>query len=302
MFSNKVLIGIGGLIFFTVATGFIMLGLQQRQAIRPDAQQIDTQFSCPIGGVPADPTGKCPSGFVPVPVLPTGGGQQSIGTGSVDGGAFGGNDIGPTSSIQVTPTPQILGFCCVPVGLPSPTLPIDEPTPTLVIPTLPVDQPTPTIPTGTIPTPTSCPGGGEQLSVTTLDGCSATERCDFSVVSDGGTGIAARSLWSDGTFNFGAQGQAFGSGDNVSTQRFDEQIFTYPSPGTYDVSLTCGDSLKICTKQVTITDGGPGVCTSPTPTVPTPSTGLPTLTPTPPACTVPFPKLRFRCPEGCSQL
>ncbi len=305
MFNNKVIIGIGGLLFFTVATGFIMLGLQQRQATRPNAQQVGTQFSCPIGGVPADPTGKCPSGFIPVPVLPTGGGQQSIGTGSIDGGAFGGNDIGPTGSIQISPTPQVLGFCCVPIGQITPTLPIDEPTPTL-----PLSQPTPTLPVGTIPTPTSCPGGGEQLSVTTLDGCSATERCDFSVISDGNTGIAARSLWSDGTFDFGAQGQSSTQGDTVATQRFDEQLFTYATPGTYDVSLTCGDGQSVCKKQVTITDQVPGVCTSPTPTVPvsiptlspTPTTEAPTLTPTPPACRVPVPQLRFRCPEGCSQL
>jgi len=131
MFNNKVIIGIGGILFFTVATGFIIIGLQQRQATRPEAQQVDTLLSCPIGGFPSDPTGRCPSGFVPVPVLPTGGGQQSIGTDSIDGGAFGGNDTGPTSSIQISPTPQVLGFCCVPVGLPSPTPTLGEPTPTL---------------------------------------------------------------------------------------------------------------------------------------------------------------------------
>jgi hypothetical protein len=296
MLQNKLIIGIGALVFLTVATGFIMIGVQQRQTTRPNAQVTDT-FSCPFGSTPPDPAGRCPSGFVPVPVYPTGGGQQSIGgTTSIGSGAFGGDggDINPTGSINSpSPTPQVLGFCCMPLGQLTPTpTPFGEPTPTI----------TPFVPNP--PTPTSCPGGGEQLVVDSQTGCSATDRCDFSVTTDGSGNILTRSLWSDGSFGFGAQDQ--------SAQRFDEKIFTYNTPGTYDISLTCSDTQTTCTKQVTITEQTPGICSTPTPSSaiptlsPTPTvlvslTPTITLTPTPGACRVPVPQLQFRCPDGCSQ-
>jgi hypothetical protein len=184
MLQNKLIIGIGALVFLTVATGFIMIGVQQRQTTRPNAQVTDT-FSCPFGSTPPDPAGRCPSGFVPVPVYPTGGGQQSIGgTTSIGSGAFGGDggDINPTGSINSpSPTPQVLGFCCMPLGQLTPTpTPFGEPTPTI----------TPFVPNP--PTPTSCPGGGEQLVVDSQTGCSATDRCDFSVTTDGSGNILTR--------------------------------------------------------------------------------------------------------------
>lgn len=290
MFSNKAIIGIGAILFFTVATGYIMIGLQQRQTTRPDAQSIDT-YSCPLGSKRPDPiTGECDPGSVPIPIYPSGGGQQAINsTNSLDGGSFD-SDIGPTSSLQSSPTPSVpvLGFCCMP----------------LVTPTTPLISTPTTIPD--IPTPTSCPGGGEQLTVTTIDGCSSVDRCDFSVVSDGGTSISTRSLWSDGTFDFGAQ--------SLSSAKLAATAFTFDQTGTHNVSLICGDTQSVCTKQITITD--PGTCATPTPTpspsptselstptpTPSPTLSIPTLTPTPPACRVPMPTLIIRCPNGCPEV
>lgn len=286
MLSNKTIIGIGALLFSAVAIGYIMIGLQQRQTTRPDAQSIDV-YSCPLGTVKPDPeTGLCEPGSIPIPIYPSGGGQQLIDSGSLDGGSNISSDIGPTSLIQSSPTPTkpVLGFCCIPL---TPTQPVGStPTPT-------------TIPD--IPTPTSCPGGGEQLTVDSQAGCSSTNRCDFSVTTDGSGNILTRSLWSDGSFSFGTLDQ--------DVTRLNEQTFAYGTAGTYDVSLTCTDTATVCTKQITITD--PGICNTPTPTStptptpspsPSPTQGVPTPSPTPPACRVPMPTLIIRCPNGCPEL
>lgn len=302
MLQNKVLIGIGATIFFIVATVFIMIGIRQRQATAPRAQVADT-LSCPIGALPLDPITKlCPSGTVPVPVYPTAGGPQSIPTSaSIDGGTQLSGDTGSTSPLSTpVPTLQVLGICCMPVGFPTATPTISEPTPTTSLITPSVTPPAE-------PTPTSCPGGAQQLTTTILDGCSTADRCDFSATSDSTNTIAVRSLWSDGSLDFGALGQA-SLNDTATAPRLVEKTFTYDQAGTYDVTLSCTSTLTTCTKQIVLTDGG--LCTTPTPSptsfVPSPTITpiatipLPSVTPTGGVCRIPIPTIQFSCPEGCS--
>ncbi|KXK10111.1 MAG: hypothetical protein UZ22_OP11002000930 [Microgenomates bacterium OLB23] len=142
MFSTKTLIAIGTIIMFAAASSLIMLRLQQRQATNPSAQQVDDIVSCPIGSVPLDSSGRCPSGYIAIPVEPTSsdnplGGATTLDTNSIDSD---GATTVPSQSLLPSPTPRILGFCCVPVTSPTSTpvplsTPIATPTDTPSVPT-----------------------------------------------------------------------------------------------------------------------------------------------------------------------